>query len=330
MTRLMVTGAGSNVAQGIIAGIRAHDPADWILGTDVADLCAGYFMCDKGAQVPYAVSPDFAGAVTSLIRQNDIDFVLVGVDGELEVYARLRKEIETATGCKLLLSDTEIITTFTDKFYTAEFLRKAGLPYPRTVIGDHWDELSDSLAYPLIAKPRKGNASKGMVVVREEAQLKELLRSIDPSKYCFQEYIEGEEYTCGLLFDKNNRLCDSIIMQRELQNGTTVKASVVESPEIQSLIEAFGGKARAFGSINLQLRLRDGVPLVFEVNPRFSGTTAFRLKAGYNDVGRLLDNVIFDKPIPRSTVKKCTFFRYWETLAICEERLQNVDVERTV
>ena len=38
------------------------------------------------------------------------------------------------------------------------------------------------------------------------------------------------------------------------------------------------------GSINVQLRLRDNVPLVFEINPRFSSTVLFRHLFGYKDV----------------------------------------------
>jgi carbamoyl-phosphate synthase large subunit len=148
------------------------------------------------------------------------------------------------------------------------------------------------------------------------------------ANYCFQELIEGEEYTCGLLFDKEHHLADSIIMKRELENGTTIKATVVENSEIQNVINEFGSKIKAFGSLNLQLRLSSNGPTILEINPRFSGTTSFRIKSGYNDVGRLLDALAFNKPITRSTPSKVHFFRYWDTIVLEEEELQNANIER--
>jgi carbamoyl-phosphate synthase large subunit len=38
------------------------------------------------------------------------------------------------------------------------------------------------------------------------------------------------------------------------------------------------------GSINIQLRLRDGYPYIFEINPRFSSTVVARHKLGFSDV----------------------------------------------
>ena len=117
-------------------------------------------------------------------------------------------------------------------------------------------------------------------------------------------------------------------MKRELENGTTIKATVVEDSKIQNVINEFGSRIKAFGSINLQLRLSSNGPVIFEINPRFSGTTSFRIKAGYNEVERLLDNLAFNKPITRSHPKKLHFFRYWETMVVEEQELQNANIER--
>jgi carbamoyl-phosphate synthase large subunit len=38
------------------------------------------------------------------------------------------------------------------------------------------------------------------------------------------------------------------------------------------------------GSINIQLRLHEGLPYIFEINPRFSSTVFIRSELGFNDV----------------------------------------------
>ena len=328
MIRVMVTGVGSNVGQGIIAGVRAHDSNDWILGTDIAKVCAGYFMCDKGVQVPYANDSSFISKIIKLIKANKIEYVLIGVDAELLVYARYRQEIESATNCKILISDHAFIKKCSDKYLTSLLLKDLYLNYPLTLVNTDIKPIISLISFPVVAKPRIGHGSQGVIEIHSESELSSVMKRKATANYCFQKLIEGEEYTCGLLFDKEHRLSDSIIMKRELESGTTIKATVVENQEIQNVIDAFGSKIKAFGSINLQLRLSSNGPIIFEINPRFSGTTSFRIKAGYNDVGRLLDNLAFNKPITRSNPKKLHFFRYWETMVVEEEELQNANIER--
>ena len=324
----MVTGVGSNVGQGIIAGVKANDPNNWILGVDISDVCAGYFMSDKGAQVPYSVDPAYISKIIQLIKSNRIDVVLLGVDAELQVYAKNKDEIESKTGCKIVISDPELVNKCTDKYLTSVMLKELGLDYPLTIIDGDLDAIIEKLGFPLVAKPRKGNGSKGIFIIHSKVELLALINRIPLADYCFQEYLNGDEYTCGLLYDKNNHFSDCIIMKRELYNGTTVKASIMDVPEIEKLIDDFGASVRAFGSINLQLKLTSAGPKIFEINPRFSGTTAFRLKAGYNDVGRIINNVLYNEPIPKSKPKKLNFFRYWETLAIEGDDVRNADIEK--
>lgn len=328
MARVLVTGVGSNVGQGIIAGVKANDPKNWILGVDISDVCAGYFMCNKGAKVPYSVDPIYIPKITQLIKSNHIDIVLLGVDAELQVYANNKDAIESETGCKIIISDPELVKKCTDKYLTSVMLKELELNYPLTIIDEDIDAMAGKLGFPLVAKPRRGNGSKGIFIIHSRAELLALINKIPLVDYCFQEFLNGDEYTCGLLYDKNNRFSDCIVMKRELYNGTTVKASVMDVPEIQKLIDNFGSSVKAFGSINLQLKLTPSGPKIFEINPRFSGTTAFRLKAGYNDVGRIINNVLYNEPIPRSKPKKLNFFRYWETLAIEGDDVRNADIEK--
>lgn len=317
--RVMVTGVSGTVGQGIIQGLRESTYSNqyWILGTDIAryPLCAGYPMCNKGVQVPYAIDPDFIPAVKEVIRNNGIDYVLIGVDAEVLPYAMHREEIEKETGCRIAVSDLELVKTAKDKYLTYLYLKKTDLNCPET-----WLHLPfPSCEFPVVAKPRTGHGSVGIIVINSYEELVNN-RQIQSGEidYCFQEYLDGGEYTCGLLFDQDNRLADSIIMTRKLTCGTTVEATVVEHPDIQDMIDKLAASTKAFGSINIQIRMKGGVPYIHEINPRFSGTTKMRIKAGYNDISRLVDNLAFGEPIRKADVRKVHLFRYCEAAAVEE------------
>ena len=50
------------------------------------------------------------------------------------------------------------------------------------------------------------------------------------------------------------------------------------------------------GSINIQLRIHKEVPMVFEINPRFSSTILFRHLLGFKDLEWSI-NELFDQDI---------------------------------
>ena len=50
-------------------------------------------------------------------------------------------------------------------------------------------------------------------------------------------------------------------------------------------------------SVNVQCRLVDGVPYVFEINPRFSGTSFMRAMVGYNEPDILIKKHILNIPV---------------------------------
>jgi len=310
MKKIMVTGVGGNVGQGIIEGLRKSNCANayWILGTDIAPypLCAGYSMCDVGVQVPYAIDPRFIPAVKEVIRNNRIDYVLIGVDAEVLLYTKHKEEIESETRCKIIVSDESFVNVATDKYLTYLYLKKIGVNCPET-----WLRLPfPSCEFPVIAKPRTGHGSKGVIVIDSYDKIVEN-KQIQDAGYCFQEYLDGDEYTCGLLFNQEHKLIDSIIMKRKLECGVTVEAQVVEHEEIQKIIEKFaaGTNGKVLGSINLQIKMKNSVPYIHEINPRFSGTTQMRVMAGYNDVASIVDNFAFGIPIKKSNPKKVYMFR---------------------
>ena len=87
-----------------------------------------------------------------------------------------------------------------------------------------------------------------------------------------QEFIEGEEYTCGSVCFED-QCVGAILMKRELRFGNTYKAFVVQDEKLTNFVKNVLDVLKPFGPCNVQLRLRKGTPYIFEFNARRSGTT---------------------------------------------------------
>jgi carbamoyl-phosphate synthase large subunit len=74
---------------------------------------------------------------------------------------------------------------------------------------------------------------------------------------------------------------------------------VVRDPEIQNFCEELAAKLGSRGPLNLQLRVHDGRIYVFEIHPRFSGTTPIRASAGFNEPDLLLRDALFGERFGR-------------------------------
>jgi carbamoyl-phosphate synthase large subunit len=63
---------------------------------------------------------------------------------------------------------------------------------------------------------------------------------------------------------------------------------VADFPEVRDYCERVGIALGAKYAINVQCRLVDGRPMIFEINPRFSGTSSIRAMLGFNEPDLLI------------------------------------------
>jgi carbamoyl-phosphate synthase large subunit len=75
------------------------------------------------------------------------------------------------------------------------------------------------------------------------------------------------------------------------KRGITRIAVTRRQPAIDRLCQTIQERFRADGPFNVQLRLdaRDGTPVPFEINPRFSTTITLTQAAGVDELGGLVD-----------------------------------------
>ena len=69
-----------------------------------------------------------------------------------------------------------------------------------------------------------------------------------------------------------------------MKGGLTSSGVVVKNKDIESYVNKIAMAIKLKGSINIQLRMTSNGPILFEINPRLSGTLVFRDKMGFMDL----------------------------------------------
>jgi carbamoyl-phosphate synthase large subunit len=174
-----------------------------------------------------------------------------------------------------------------DKLETARAIAALDLAVPWTmaVVGDGVPP-----AYPCLLKPRFGSGSRGIFAVANRDEASCLARKFPDA--IFQELLEPHsgEVTCAVYRTKDGRIA-ILQMLRRLAGGLTGWARVISDDAVEQMCKEIAEGLGLRGSMNVQLRLTDAGPRVFEINPRFSSTVAMRHLLGFSDVAWTLDEL---------------------------------------
>lgn len=328
MTKVLITGAGALLGQGIFRALRRSALEVRVAFADPSELSAGLYWADEAYRLRMASDPAYLERLAEVLDAARPDVLIPGTDVELPILAAERERIERRFGTRVLVSDPRVVAIADDKYRTFEFFRDAGFHPPASALPeepDALDALVDAVGFPLVVKPRVGARSIGVGLVRNRAEL--ALAIEGRSGLVVQECVgrEDEEYTSSVLvFD--GRPEASIVMRRDLRDGNTYRAFAGPFPELNAQVKAFGAALRPFGPANFQFRTdAEGRARVFEINGRFSGATPLRALVGFNEVEMCLRRILLGEPIAEPEIRPATILRHWsETLVEdgAAERLQ--------
>lgn len=275
MTRLLVTAISGNVATGILRSLAGYDYR--LYGCDVGEYPAGMDLVSDWFRVPYAVDEAYVPSLLRECEKREIRTVIPANEWELLILDKHREEF-AAAGIRLIMNGSFVLNTCMDKLVCMKELEKIGVPVPKSA---RPEELAPGDG-DYILKPCFGCGSKFLKRVgsAEEARREE---EAFGSALVAQEYLPEEEgeYTMAVFSDGSAARC--IEFRRKLSHGYSAFVELVHRPEMEALGALVAEKWKLRGSINLQMRVKNGVPHVFEINPRLSGTSHFRAMLGFND-----------------------------------------------
>jgi carbamoyl-phosphate synthase large subunit len=310
LIKVLVTGAGSLLGQGIIRSLINSKLKIHLTAVDPDPLAVGLYWADSKYLIPMVNDREYFGKLKDILRLSEPDVVLVGTDVELPIFAKYKELLEKEFNTRIIVSSSRVIDIANDKYLTYKYLKEAGFAYPETVLPENIELLLSNHAFPFIVKPRIGARSIGVYKANDIDQLHQLLQS--DSNVVIQECVGSsqEEYTASALtFD--GKCYGSIVMRRELRDGNTYKSYVEQNEVFNREIQTIAADLSAFGPANFQFRLDGSTIKIFEINARFSGTTPLRALAGFNEVEMCIRKILFDEQITQPQIETMTILRYW-------------------
>jgi len=190
--------------------------------------------------------------------------------------------------------------------------------------------LTEECVYPYIAKPVDGARSKGIKIIENESDLNAVCEY--PNNLVIQEMLTDDmgEFTTGCLVVGGK--CVAVVsLTRDLRDGNTWRAyRSSKTSEYDKIIVAFAEALGVEGPANFQYRIKDGKPVIFEINGRFSGTTPLRLMFGFNEVEALLDYYLEGKSISQPVLKEGVVLRVFSDLFIESEVFTEFENKREI
>lgn len=318
-----MTGIGGGAGQSIVKALQ--NAPYRVVGLDGDSLGAGLYAVPSAYRIPFAKHPDFIATLLDICAREKVAMLFPGLDAELPVLAANVDKF-SAIGTRVVVSSPEVVEIADNKLRTFDTLRNAGISIPDTIdLSTTVTSQKLPLPVPFILKPRSGGArSKSVYLVKDELQFQALQGdpSVDMTQFVAQAYIEGDEYTCGTV-TLNGQHAGTIVMRRILRDGDTYKCFTVNEPRIEEEVAKVVAAIQPNGPLNVQLRVQNGIPYIFELNARCSGTTGARALAGFNEPQMIAD--FFLKGLPPSfNVKPVSILRYWKELVVENDAISNL------
>ena len=270
-----------------------HKPL--IIGTDITEMSSALQLCDKQYLVRSVDKYGYLKDLLDIVKKDKVDLIVPTVDLDLRLLSANIRKFEKL-GCKVLISNPEVIDICQDKRKTFKFLAKNGFDTPLTM-SRRTALAKKDIKYPCFLKPWDGYASRGSAKVENRHELKVLCNKIP--NCVVQEYIIGDEYTCDVFVDFNGLVRCVVPRKRiEVRSGEVSKGQIAKDMNVMTIaakaVEALGPGP---GVITVQLfKDKNGRIAIIEINPRFGGGVPLAIKAGANFPKWIVQQLVGKKP----------------------------------
>lgn len=328
--RAIVTATGcASVGEQILKALRLSALPFHRIACDCTPDSTGVTLADDFLVLPRAAHPHYAEQLLSACRKHYADALFIGSEAELLAVSPHRAEFEREN-IFVPLQPEEVLQLCLDKAKLYESLNSLGFSTPWYRRIQTPEDLSDIPAFPLVFKPSKqSGGSADVFIVRHDDELRFYSSYLleRHGEFVAQEYVgtPDSEFTVGVLQDMGGDIIGSIALHRDLSASfsrrlktanTTERTElgpqlVISSGISQGLLGGFPqvcGPSTAIatalggrGPMNIQCRFAEGKLCLFEINPRFSGTTSLRALGGWNEPEMLVRRHVLGeqiKPVP--------------------------------
>lgn len=259
-------------------------PGAQVIVTDVNPLSPAVYVAQRAYRVPLVHEPGYLDAVFDIAHGERVGLVVPTIDDELPLFGAARSRF-AAAGIRVAVSQPETTTLCGDKLATCEWLRARGVSAAATWLPS---TLPAGAPLPLFIKPRHGRGGVGAFAARTARELAFFLDYVPDA--VVQEYLDGSEFTIDMLCSFDGAPLSIVPRRRDvIRAGVIDRGCTVNDPALIALARACAAALPFAGPINIQCRIVNGTPVVFEINPRFSGGIPLTIAAGADFPRMLLE-----------------------------------------
>lgn len=311
MQKVMIAGIGGASLGTELLKCLALTKKYRIYGCDVSHTAYGLY--ESGFEQTSCVDrDDYVASVIKACQAVDARWLIPGGEQPMVLLGAQASRLEAA-GIQLVSNAASVIATFSDKDETFRLLARANVPVPLTKAIESAADI-ECVGLPCIIKPATGSGGSASVffaVTTEEGMIYADFIRRGGNAPLAQEYVDEHEgeFTVGVLSLPHGAVVGSIALRRALDAKLSVsyrgRGGLISSgysqgyigafPEVCAQAEHIAQTVGSRGPINIQGRVRDGVFLPFEINPRFSASTYLRAMAGFNEVDILIEYLAHER-----------------------------------
>lgn len=326
--RILITSVGSLIGKCILDCIESRREYFYVIGTNSIADSVFNFECDKVLLSPKLSDKSYGAWIESIIKSELPDVIFPGRDDDVVFLSKLAHS-KTEFSKMIKLGDPNIAEVMRDKFRMYDWCKRHQLSvaesfnYNADYSSVELKKFIELAGFPMIAKPKEGFGSNGVLFIRNEHELSKLPPG---SSFLLQEFL-GEppdlkpysdliqigiplflqvpdkfQYAAQCIIKPDGSLTEQLYSVSEMVLGRVERFTPIKHAAFEQLVSQFCHVLYDqgwVGVVNIQARPdKNSTWKVHEINLRFSGGTASRYLLGFDELGNFFQTFFPEWNIP--------------------------------
>jgi carbamoyl-phosphate synthase large subunit len=249
-------------------------PAIWTAASRLVDIFY---------QIPPARDAEtYIQALLDICRSEQVQYLITLTDIEIDVLSPMRSTF-SSVGTVLCLPGHDAISICRDKLKIHETFQDDSLI--TTIPTWEMDNPTSLITtFPLIAKPRSGRSSEGLVHIRDESEFSHHMTRLRGATYILQPLLEGQVHVTDIVRQQTSGRSAAMSRKELLRtvNGAGLTVETIHDEVLNRQAQHIAERLNLNGCINIEFLTYKGRPHLMDINPRFSAGIAFTKLAGYD------------------------------------------------
>jgi len=325
------------LAPNLTSMLRDIDYIEKIVGIDINSDNAGRFLIDRYYKSPKTDSDSFIPFVKDVCIKEDIDIILcTSTQNSLIPLKQVEKDFNKI-GVKIPGVSIENLLVANDKGLMLDRISELNIQCPKYCTPKNEKDFDNFIneTENVIVKPRVSSGSRGFRILRKGYKNEDIFSKVEDniimdideykkilvSKHnvddiVMMEKLTGQDYSVYVLANNGNPLVTVPLKRLNPKQGVSLVSEVDLNDIVIDYVNKIVKEMSLDWIVNIQLFLNEeGIPLVYEINPRLAGSIILTKGAGCNLLKYGLD-MISGKDSKINKPKSCKMIRYYTEVLV--------------